>query len=169
MAEVKGDRAFTGLGNRINQRGIMVDIRFVDGFPEEMQGTVRELIEKWCPYFCNQVNRIMIRMEEINEAEAAINVNAPYRIANLYLAPGWMNFDADMRERIIVHELAHILVEPMYSVMDFMNEKLLSQGSASQEITKEWFRRSIEGATEDVARAVFKAHTGREIIWSADN
>lgn len=140
----------------------MVEIRFRDGFPEEVQPTVQALLEKWAPYFCTQVNRIFVRMDN-EDGEARIGVNQPYRIANLYLTGEWLNFDADMRERIIVHELAHILTDPSHEWAESMLGRIPDRAIAS--MAGEWFSEKLEGMTEDIARAIYKARTDNALPW----
>ena len=142
----------------------MVEIRYEDGFPKELKKEVSRLLKKWAPYFCTTVNRLFVRLEN-GEFEAGIDVRYKYRVANLYLAPGWLTFDADMRERIIIHELTHILTDPVSRWANGFLAKMTDQTLAS--VAEEWFIEGLEGMTEDISRAIYTAHTSRKLPFPA--
>lgn len=139
----------------------MLDIYFEEGFPQELQPVVVDLLEKYGPYFCRNVDRFHVHHRELGGATAKIEVLERYRVALLHLSPVWFNSPDDYREKIMVHELGHLMVNPLCEHVELLLEQI-KDNDALQEVLGNQYVALLEGLTEDISRAIYKAHTGKQ-------
>jgi hypothetical protein len=131
-------------------------IEFAEDFPGELKSPARRMLKTFGAYLCGAVDLIHVSFVDQESSEARVDVLTRYRAAHVQLAASWATLSEEDREHVICHELAHIPLEPVFKMLGTAFTQL--RHDESKAIAQEWFTEALEGATEDVARAVLAAH-----------
>jgi hypothetical protein len=133
-----------------------VKLAFSPTFPPELRRPVERILRALSPYFCRTVDELRINFHDQRDSAAMITVQYSYRSATIGLSANFATLSEADREHVLCHELSHIPLTPLYNVIDSMMEELPSE--EARRMAKLWLEDALEGATEDVARAVLAAH-----------
>lgn len=131
-----------------------MEIRFPQGFiAEDVKQEFVNLFEKWGPFFTRQVDRVSVEVTDM-KVIASISVLPRYRQANMSISAEYLTLSPEQREEVFVHELAHMILAPIQIAVAPVYGQLEKQ---AKEIAEEWLDEALEGATEDLARAMMLA------------
>jgi hypothetical protein len=133
-----------------------MQIEFAPTFPVELRKPVERLVRAYAPHFCRTVDSLLISFDDQKDSAARILVQHSYRWASISLAANWAKLSPQEREGVIVHELSHIPLTPLYTAMEAMVEELPSE--EARRMATKWLEEALEAATQDVSRAVLSAH-----------
>ena len=136
----------------------MTKVEYVGDWPADVRLTVEGAVGRWLYLIPGWCRSIHIRFENDggeNQA-AAVSVDYEGRHAVMYIRPGWFQESPADREKAIIHEIAHLHVQPIRSVfVDVINKGIEDQGF--KDFAWERFKEAWEGSVEDLAWALYEA------------
>jgi hypothetical protein len=132
-------------------------IRYSPGMPDEVRIAVAPHVERWAflaPAWCRYIN-VVWGDEETSNA-LSVTAHYEYRRATLYIHPNFLTCP-DRREENIVHELSHLLTEPMYNTMRDLKAALVDKVPELQAWATEAIRYAVESTTCDLTDTLMRA------------
>lgn len=151
------DQSGTSNGPRLVSRAPAMRIRYSPGLPDEVWAAVAPHLERWAllaPAWCRYLN-VIWGEEEISNA-LSITAHYEYRRASLYIHANFLSCP-DRREENIVHELSHLVTEPMYNTMRDLKMALVAKCPDLQAWATEAIRYAIESTTCDLTDTLMRA------------
>lgn len=134
-------------------------IRFTPGTSDEVRAAIEPHLLKWAfliPSWCHEVN-VTWRDDHTNGA-LNIVVHYEYRRADLTICPNFMSIPL-RRERCVVHELLHIITQPIVNTANDIRDVLEKDSPRLAEWATEMIRHSDESVTCDLT-AILCAQLG---------
>ena len=138
----------------------MTDVIYTGAWPDDVRAIVEpaltpflHLVPGWC-------RSLYVRFQagEANDS-AGISMDYEYRHAVLFVRPGWLEEMPEDRDKALIHEIAHLHVQPMRTVFVDLCDKGI-QDQAFRDFAWERFKEAWEGAVEDLAWALHAARSG---------
>ena len=139
----------------------MTEIVYRGGWPDDVKDIVDELLTPYArllPGWC----RILYVRFEANDSDSVATVKVCYdnRWASIRISPDWLEELPADRQRVILHEIAHIHVQPMRTVfVDLCEKGFEDQGF--KDFAWERFKEAWEGSVEDLAWAFHSMASGK--------
>lgn len=127
----------------------MTRIRYTPGLPDEVRSAVAPHLERWAfliPSWCHELNVIY-----------------EYRRADLTVLPNFISCLPDRRARDVVHELLHIIIEPMQRVAKDLRERLVAECPPLGAWSSEAIRFADESVTVDLTEMVLSLAASERI------
>jgi hypothetical protein len=131
-----------------------MNISYRPGLPMEVRIAVEEHLTKWAhvvPAWCLELN--VIWDDDNTSAAASMTVHYEYRRSDLKIFPNFLTC-ADLRERNILHELLHIVTEPMYNTMKDLKGVVADKHPEMKAWAEENMRMAVEMVTCDLTAAL---------------
>ncbi len=129
----------------------MTELHYRGEWPSDILVIVESVLRPWvhlAPGWCRTVD---VRFESSdNDAGASVRVNFKNRWAVIMVHPQWLEEDPEDRERMLVHEIAHIHLDPMRTAF---HDSIESLDEALKDFAWTRFKEAWEGATEDLTWA----------------
>jgi hypothetical protein len=143
----------------------MVKVTWKKGVPKPVRETVapilrdfRCIVPDWCRSLAVDYKHDMGRDAPVSGAIASMEADPEYRQAKLEIYSAWHTATDEFRELTIIHELTHIALQPMVAFTDKMIEG--AADTVYQDVLVDQWRRTFEGAVEDISRAIQRARGG---------
>jgi hypothetical protein len=131
-------------------------IRFTPGISDEVRAAVEPHLMKWAfliPAWCHEVN---VTWRDDDPAGALnIVVHYEYRRADINVLPNFLSCP-ERRERNVVHELLHIITEPMRNTARDLRDVVAKGHPDVLGWADEMIRHSDESITCDLAALVLE-------------
>lgn len=137
----------------------MTVIDYRPGIPPEVRGAIEPLLTCWqgvLPSWCHTLNVIW---SEADTGALSIRTQYEYRRATLTVYPNFITCP-DKRERDVIHELMHVLLEPLANVMTDMRDELAEKCPDVKRWAEEAARYGEESAVCDLAAAFLRLGSG---------
>lgn len=131
-----------------------MNISYRPGLPMEVRITVEPHLKKWAhvvPSWCHELN--VLWDDDNTNAAASVTVHYEYRRADLKIFPNFLTCN-DRRESNILHELLHIMTEPMYNTMKDLKATVADKHPELKAWAEENMRMAIESVTCDLTAAL---------------
>ena len=138
----------------------MVKFEFLGDWPADVLQIAKPVILEYLHLLPGWCLSLHIRFEDSNESQsAAVSVSYGGRHTVMYIRPGWLQESLEDRHKAILHEIAHIHVQPIKCVFtDLCNKGI--EDKAFQDFVWEQFKDALEGSVEDLAWAFYKLRDG---------
>jgi hypothetical protein len=94
--------------------------------------------------------------KEDEDDTVSITVMPEYRYARLFVYPRFLALSGARREEAVMHELAHVAIQPLGELVETVIESYLGEGSPERKLLEEIARRVEESAVEDVTMAFMR-------------
>ncbi len=130
-------------------------IRYAESVIPEVRSAIEPHLLKWeflIPAWCHEVN-VTWQDDDANGALSTV-VHYEYRRVDLNILPNFLSCE-DRRERNVVHELLHIVTEPLQNTCKDMRDALVKQVPELEGWATEMIRHSDECVTCDLAAILF--------------
>lgn len=142
----------------------MAEITYTAGISTEVRAAIEPHLAKWAhiiPAWCHEVT-VTWEDDELDGA-LDITVHSEYRRADLRVLPNFLSC-VERREQAVVHELLHIMTEPMRNVARDLRDVVARDHPALKEWAEEVIRHSNESVTCDLTALVMAhcAHSNRQ-------
>lgn len=139
-----------------------VRLIFEGDIPLEVFKPLIEIFDCWgdvVPTICDEIRVFYTYDDEDEDPEvfAACESLSEYRAARIHIYPRWLTEAGESRERIIVHELGHIITAPLAEMADFVAEKC-SGDKLVVELIAEQNRRACESTVTDLEKILWRTH-----------
>lgn len=125
-----------------------------ENVPLEVRAALEPLLDKWLwilPPWCQE-----FRVDYKGGQDATMSVTVSYRNrwAVLHATGLWLGEKEQYREVSVIHELVHVLLEPMVSAVARVIEDTTPAGTPLRNLADSVFSDGMEASTEDMARAL---------------
>ena len=132
----------------------MADIVFRGNWPNDVRTIVEPHLSLYAPLVPGWCRILYVRFEAGDgETSATIVTSIEGRWATMRVQAAWMDEIPDDRARAIMHEIAHLYVEPMRTVFtDLVNKGI--EGDRFKGFAWERWKEAWEGTVEDLAWAL---------------
>lgn len=138
----------------------MIDVTWREDFPPEVRSALEPMLERWGALLPTWCQDFIISYDGTRDAQMAATINYRNRWAILRVTGLWLDNPPAERENSLRHELVHILLEPMDSVMRRIIEDTIPKDTPLAELCDSVFTDGMEAAVEDMARAIGRMHDG---------
>lgn len=134
----------------------MKRIRITPGLPVEVFDAINPHLQRWAllvPSWCREVN---ILWDDADDNGAlCIKVHYEYRRADLTVLPNFLSMsEPGRREVAVIHELLHIVTEPMINTARDLRDTLVKAHPEMETWADEMIRHSNESVTCDLTEMV---------------
>lgn len=130
---------------------------------EEQKADVAEAIKYWRNILFLSHYRITPMFDPYNDEDpdtrASCNPNSIYKFANITFMPKFFTDDKDGQENSVVHELLHIVVEPLAVLYRYLLDGKL--------VTRQQYRDAMEEVVVQLTTAIQKLEEERQSEISA--
>ena len=127
-------------------------IRFDVTFPEDLKQRTETLLLRFLPFACRRVDRLFVIANDRQDYEAAIDIRARYRHANVLLTGEFFRSTDEEQVEYVAHEIAHILVEPLGRQARIVAEAYVPKDSL--DYVQQQLEDAEELAVEEMTRAM---------------
>lgn len=137
-------------------------MRLTFGCKPDLRRAIEPLIKKHAhlvPSWCHVLHCNFSTEGAEEGVVASITPMTEYRKAYLYVHAGFLTDDAEEREHSIVHELLHLQVAPLESLVSQLIKSTITPDSTLAEWSWEERRRATESVVEDLRLAFERATT----------
>ena len=128
--------------------------------PAEVRCAAEPHIERWSALVPGWVEDFRIEWQSNLQYICQVNLHYTNRWAVLRIGPSWLSESETEREACMVHELVHILMEPLADASTAIMEETCAEGSDAGRMARRSLTRGLEASTEDTARAIIRAVRG---------
>lgn len=130
-------------------------IRWAKDVPDEYRDVLEPILEAWYALVPTWVQefRVMWRGDD-NGAALGAKVNYRNRWAFLYVGPSFLGEPVDEREVAVLHELCHVLTEPLSVVAERIADMLPDY---ERKAVAGFLEDALEATVEDIARSLRRA------------
>lgn len=118
--------------------------------PAEVADAVTPILRAWShlvPAWVYEIN--LMWADEANEGALSITAHYEYRRADLFVHPNFISHP-ERREPNLVHELMHIMTEPLLNVVCDLRDQLIERQPDLKPYVKEQIRYAVESVTCDL-------------------
>lgn len=125
-------------------------IRYAAGVIPEVRAAIEPHLSRWAfliPAWCHEVN--VVWNDDDTDGALSVRVHYEYRRADLNVLPNFLSCP-DRRERNVIHELLHIITEPMANCMRDMRDSLVKANPDLEKWADEQIRFGTESVTCDL-------------------
>jgi len=126
------------------------EVKYGNNLPKEMRSIFKKAIDKYSELVPTWCHVIYVKLEDVDEdgSPAHIQVQERYREATITLSTAILSEEPKERiDRIILHEIIHILIDPLATV---------AQRVIAKTIENEKFKGWAEGQLEEKEEAVIQ-------------
>ncbi len=150
--------------------GGRVRLIFEPNMPDEVAGALLDIFLRWAwviPTACDEIRVFFdhtgYEAEDENDKDdpeifAACESLSEYHAARIHVYPRWLTEPEGSRERIIVHELGHIITAPLAEVADFVAERC-SGDPLVRALVAEHNRRACESTVTDLEKILLRSQS----------
>ncbi len=134
----------------------MTEVEYVGNWPDDVKITVALAFDKYICLIPGWCRSLYVRFENegTEHQAAAVAMSYESRHVNVYIRPNWFMEEPDERERVLLHEIAHIHIQPTRTVFVGLIEDL---DDRFKKFAWERYKEAWEGAVEDLAWALHEA------------
>lgn len=135
-------------------------VDFSENFPAESKPSVRADIERLAPFISFLIDELNVSYDEEGDGEASIQVLRHYHTANLSLNAAFFSEQRDDRLRILAHEVAHVLLDPLHREASHICQQFLSDEVYEYAVWK--VEDALEESVDCLALGLLKAIERRD-------
>ena len=133
----------------------MVQLEFVNDFPEDKEEEVRKLISPLLRLVSRDLSKIKLRISNDIPGEASIQVSRRYHIANIMLGLIFFTKDHQEQQEILIHELMHVLVDMVSKNTAQLLDAYFEEGSSERVFMELRLEEAEEKLTDALALAFY--------------
>ena len=133
----------------------MTEIVYRGDWPVDVKKTVGACLKPYVNLLPGWCRILYLRFESNNDdSTATIRVCYDNRWASVRISPDWLEELPDDRSRVLLHEIAHIHIQPMRTIFV---DATAGMDEQFRDFAWERFKEAWEGAVEDLAWAFHSA------------
>lgn len=131
-------------------------IRYDSDLAPEVRAAIDPHLAKWAFLIPGWCHDLCVRWDD-EDPDSAVRIKArhEYREADMYVCAVFLSDPAE-RERIVVHELAHLSLAPLTAVVGALRDALVAKAPDVEVWADEVLRQGEEATTCDIAELVMR-------------
>ncbi len=128
-------------------------LEFLDDFPSSKEEEIRKLIQPMLRIVGRDMDSLNFRINSDPDVGAEISVMRRYHTAHIYLSHAFFFEKKEVKKKILLHELTHVLVDKVQKHGVQMIDAYFEEGSSEHSLIRVRFEESAEELTDALALA----------------
>lgn len=125
-----------------------------EDFPPDVRAIVEPALTPWLPLLPTWLQDFRVRYRGSNENTCQVEISHRNRWAILVIPGNWLEEHPAAREQALIHELAHVVLEPLWSVTRRFVDDTTEEGTPLRELAVSVLTDGLECSVDDLARSL---------------
>lgn len=133
-----------------------IEFRFLNDVPAEVREPMATLLREHEWILPGWVEHVVIDFlhQDRDRVSLSVTVKEEYRTVDLDISPNWLLQPQHVRSDDVVHEFAHVILDPLMKVTNALINASLEKGSALEVWAQEQLRLAVERSACDLEAAI---------------
>lgn len=134
-------------------------ISYDQNIEENNRANIETMISLFVWFFPSWIEHLHISLDNNSNgsADASMGITYEYRSAKLSIKANWLVLDKLERQQTIIHEIAHLHVDPLYSQALRILKKLSLESNIMEMIEQE-LENTMESVVEDISNSIVRMY-----------